>query len=236
MVDWDSSPYEEFTYWKRTGPNYWNVTEYMNFRLLFPKGYDSSAVEGKKYPLIVMLHGAGESGIKWTPYYDYETTDARYENNDHQLENGGKEHLGARNKTASDPTHWPGFVLFPQVKFNGNWATEFDGPIHHNNRMMTEIVEMLIDSLDIDPYRVYIQGLSAGGRGVWDAINRRPDLFAAATPMSHAGDPTLMAENLAHMPIWLFQGANDNNPHPVAAENMISALEDAGGSPKLYTV
>ena len=232
MTNWGTSEYKEFTYWKRTGPNFWNVSEYMNMRLLFPVEYDSSAVEEKKYPLIVVLHGAGESGVTWTPYYNYETTDPRYDNNDHQLENGGSEHLIARNKPSTEPTHWPGFVLFPQVKYNGNWATEFDGDIHDNNRMMIEIVEMLIDSLDIDPFRIYIQGLSAGGKGVWDAINRRPDLFAAATPMSNSGDPTIMAENLAHMPIWLFQGETDNNPYPVAAENMIKALEDAGGNPR----
>ena len=39
----------------------------------------------------------------------------------------------------------------------------------------------------IDKQRIYIAGLSRGGQGTWDAIMRRPELFAAALPMCGAG-------------------------------------------------
>ena len=35
----------------------------------------------------------------------------------------------------------------------------------------------------VDLNRIYVMGLSMGGYGTWDAIQRRPDFFAAAVPI-----------------------------------------------------
>src|SRR5438045_1741049 len=56
MVTWDSQPYQESTYWLSNGSS---VVEFMNWRILFPPGYQQGS---QKYPAILMLHGAGESG------------------------------------------------------------------------------------------------------------------------------------------------------------------------------
>lgn len=70
MLNWDTSPYREFTYIKRTGPNKWDITEYMNFRMLFPRGYEQPN-DKDKYPMVILLHGAGESGVAWSDHFDY---------------------------------------------------------------------------------------------------------------------------------------------------------------------
>lgn len=238
MVEWDSSPYKEYTYIKRNGPNKWDITEYLNFRMLFPKGYET--LVDKKYPIIILLHGAGESGIKWTNNFDYANghkdtppEPEKIDNNDHQLRYGGRELLTARNRDPLDTRAFPGFAVFPQLPYNGSWSSAYDGEISKYNRQVIELVEILLNEYKIDPNRVYIMGLSNGAHGVWDLINRRPDLFAASILFSGAGDANLMAEHLAHFPIWMFQGGQDDNPTPAAAHKMITALETHGGTPRI---
>ena len=58
MVSWDDSQFKEFNYRSVNGSN--AVTEFMNWRAIFPPGYQKNGPN--KYPMIVMLHGAGESG------------------------------------------------------------------------------------------------------------------------------------------------------------------------------
>src|SRR5438128_7718247 len=81
MVSWDDSPYQEAAYWTQNSAG--SVLEFMNWRIVFPPGYQQGG--STKYPMIVMLHGAGESGRLWSGYFNYDTTDPRYDNNDAQL-------------------------------------------------------------------------------------------------------------------------------------------------------
>ena len=61
----------------------------------------------------------------------------------------------------------------------------------------------------VDLNRIYVMGLSMGGYGTWDAIQRRPDYFAAAVPICGGGDKSL-AKKLIHIPIWAWHGEKDN--------------------------
>ena len=51
-------------------------------------------------------------------------------------------------------------------------------------------------------------GLSMGGFGTWDLIERRPDFFAAAIPICGRGD-LAQAAKLKNLPIWAFHGDAD---------------------------
>src|SRR5689334_12559735 len=81
MVSWDPSRYREFVYWVENSSG--GPAEFMNWRAIFPAGYDPSG--SVKYPMIVMLHGAGESGREWTGRFVYPPSDPRYDNNGHNL-------------------------------------------------------------------------------------------------------------------------------------------------------
>ena len=85
----------------------------------------------------------------------------------------------------------------------------------------------------IDARRLYITGLSNGGYGTWDAIERWPDYFAAAAPIAGAGDPSKAAV-LKDMPIWAFHGSADTVIPVSGSRDMIAAIEAAGGHPR-YT-
>lgn len=221
MVTWNSSQYKSF---KLTGgsanPNY-NTT----FRLLWPTNYDSSMVSTTKYPLILMLHGAGESALGNAKFGTYPSGDPRRYNNDHQLLHQGYEYMAAVNNGK-----WPGFVLFPQNIY-GNWTS--------SSWILAdaiEIVQTLSKTLKIDPDRIYIAGLSDGAHGVWAGLSQYPTMFAAGLPFSGIAPPTSdNTTKVAHLGIWYFQGEIDPSPSKSTADHTIQALRNAGGTP-VYTV
>lgn len=84
---------------------------------------------------------------------------------------------------------------------------------------------------DIDESRRYITGISSGAYGVWDAIERWPNYFAAAAPVAGVGNP-LKAAVLKHLPIWAFHGSSDHVVDVSGSRNMIRAIRAAGGKPR----
>jgi predicted esterase len=233
MVSWDDSQYKEFTYRKLSATG--NITEFMNWRAIFPAGYDKN--NPQKYPMIVMLHGAGESGRSWTGVYDYATTDPRYDNNGHNLLHGGSEHRTAVNRAPSDSRAFPGIVIFPQVSHNGSWESGWSsGVLKTNGTMAATIIEYMIATYNADANRVYLHGLSNGAKGTWDLSSKRPDLFAAILPMSGVGtNRTEMSKIHNTTAVWLFQGGTDTNPTQSGGQTMINSIIAEGGNPR-FTV
>lgn len=226
MQNWDTSPYKSFRFTsaERAG-------EFINFRMLFPNNYDSTASEAPAYPLLIVLHGTGESArMEWdngsktnTPYPE---GDPRIDNNDHHLFYGGTEHL-----KAVKSGRFPGFVVFPQ-NFYGTWIEGrggADAELYRDLQKTLELIDYLAKELNVDRNRIYIHGLSNGGAGTWYAAYKRPNLFAAALPMSSPGDPA-MASTLAKIPLWVFQGAEDASPRPAVTKKTVAAVREAGGS------
>ena len=95
------------------------------------------------------------------------------------------------------------------------------------------LVEKLAGERPIDRKRLYVIGQSRGGFGTWDAMIRRPDLWAAGVPICGAGDPN-KAELIKSIPIWAWHGANDAAVPVAGSREMIEALKKAGANP-LYT-
>jgi len=61
-------------------------------------------------------------------------------------------------------------------------------------------------------------------------ISKRPELFAAAIPISGGGN----AENgatLTHVAIWAFHGEKDELAPVQLSRNVIASIKEAGGSP-----
>jgi predicted peptidase len=186
------------------------------YRLMKPKDYDPK----RKYPLVLFLHGAGERG----------------DDNQAQLKWGAEDFASETNRSKH-----PCFVVVPQCPHDEQWV---DVPWSADSHTMPEkptpalrksldLIAQLSKEFSIDPNRLYITGLSMGGYGVWDAIQRHPDLFAAAAPVCSGGDPQY-ARQIAHVPIWAFHGAKDPVVKPHRSREMIEAIKAVGGQPK-YT-
>jgi poly(3-hydroxybutyrate) depolymerase/lysophospholipase L1-like esterase len=185
----------------------------LGYRLLKPDHYDSA----KKYPLVLVLHGSGERG----------------EDNEAQLKYGASLFLkpAAREKFAC-------FVVFPQCPPEQKWADvdwSSDHPVQPEkvSAPMSHVLGAL-DGLEkefsIDQDRLYVAGLSMGGYGVWDLITRAPEKWAAAAPICGGGDKT-KAARAKDVPIWAFHGVLDKAVKPARTQEMIAAIEAAGGRP-----
>jgi predicted peptidase len=234
MVSWNDK-YQEFAAWKSISGNPNSASSFLNFRVIFPPGYNKLDVN-KKYPMIIMLHGAGESGRVWQGRFDYDNTDPRFDNNSNQLLNGGNEHQLAVNKPSTDSKAFPGIVVFPQVNSSGSWSDGWqNGALTQNQNYVIEIIDYMIANYNADINRIIIHGLSNGARGVWDTSTKRPDLFAAVLAMS--GIPYELdsaAKVHTTTPLRLYQGGLDVNPSPSASQLMNDKLGALGGTPEYY--
>lgn len=243
MTSWDSSPYTQGNLREKNGSADAFV---MNYRLLFPLNYNPSYADG--YPLIVMMHGAGERGNCWDATCHWATRTYRPQtnnpvaptsgthpllNNDHNLTHGGAPHLDARNlaagKLPNDPTlktrAFPGFVLFAQNLNGWDIAATQDA---------LRLIRLVAKKYKIDPDRIYIHGLSNGGAATYEAIKRAPWMFAAALPMSAISDGSIITKGLApavaHIPLWTFQGGKDTSPTPFKTETYVKRFREAGAN------
>lgn len=158
MYAWDNY-YGEFTAWKSLTGLSQSAHAFMNFRVIYPPGYDFNN-DSIKYPLIIMLHGAGESGRVWTGYYNYPSTDLRFDNNGDQLRNGGDEHRIAVAKPAADPKAFPGIVVFPQASYSSIWGDPASSTINDNESLLLGFIEdQLVARYHVDINRIVIHGI-----------------------------------------------------------------------------
>src|SRR5581483_4791158 len=138
--------------------------------------------------------------------------------------------------------HWPSFVVVPQLSASQSWVNvpawhgSYSQPAQPSVGLL--VAKEILDSLQkeymgIDANRLYVTGLSIGGYGTWDAIERWPGYFAAAAPVAGAGDPS-KAALLKNLPIWAFQGSADLSVPVAGSRDMIAAIQAAGGHPR-YT-
>ncbi|MEJ0031868.1 MAG: PA14 domain-containing protein [Bacteroidota bacterium] len=228
---WDPGYTGVFKEGSYVGKNAGGTTvEFMNWRMLLPPGY--SPTNPVKYPMIVMIHGAGEGGRVWSGNFNYTPTSIDYDNNGRVITNGGQEHRDAVARNSSLSNSFPGIVIFPQVSYNGAWESGWEnGNQSDNTRMASSIIEYMIASQNVDPDRIVMHGLSNGAQGVWDLAAKRPDLFAAIAPMSGVGtNQAAQVDALVTTPVWIFQGSVDSNPNPSASLDWTNAMNNAGGN------
>jgi len=94
------------------------------------------------------------------------------------------------------------------------------------------LVDELTEKLRVDESRLYLTGLSMGGFGVWTTAVERPERFAALVPICGGGDP-IAVRRLKDVPVWLFHGRLDPLVPVAKSEELVRALESAGGHSKL---
>ncbi|MBL6643379.1 MAG: dienelactone hydrolase family protein [Flavobacteriaceae bacterium] len=200
--------------------------EYQNdklpYRILFPDQYD----EKKDYPLLLVLHGAGERGG----------------DNQSQLLHGSETF-----QAASFRSKYPAIVVFPQCPKNSFWSSmtrnptdsldqrfTFINPLPENPQL--EIVEALLLHLEeeyrIDPTRRYVGGLSMGGMGTFELVSRNPDYFAAAFPIC-GGSNTAWAKAMSKTPMWIFHGEKDKVVSANYSKEIFTALKEINAAVRL---
>jgi predicted peptidase len=179
--------------------------ERLPYRLFVPLGYDSN----RKYPLLIWLHGG----------------DGRGSDNVRQL-NGGNQvgtHFFAGKEVQ---LQFPMFVLLPQCPSGDNWS---DPDINQPTKWLELTMAALADvrkEFSIDPDRLYLAGQSMGGLGVWSTLQAYPGMWAAAVVLC-AYDNFTDVSVLARMPIWVFQGKDDDTVPVLLVQGMMKQLKKA---------
>lgn len=195
----------------------------LKYRILFPENYDAS----KKYPVVLFLHGRGESG----------------NDNEKQLNNGGKLFLEERFRKAH-----PAIVVFPQCAEDSYWANvEIDtinGKRFFNFRkggaptksmgLLLKFTDQFFRRTDVDQSKIYVGGLSMGGMGTFEILRRKPKTFVAAFAIC-GGDNVANIKKYQHVPLWIFHGGMDDVVNPQLSYSIYKALKNAGHEPK-FTV
>jgi predicted peptidase len=194
--------------------NYVEKGDTLYYRMLFP-----DANRQRKYPLVIFLHGSGERGS----------------DNDAQLKWGVMNFATDQNMLAH-----PAIVVAPQCPERQTWSSVTDSKNRtgmtlnvepsKSMRLLIGLIRQLETTMPVDTNRIYITGLSMGGYGTYDALERYPNLFAAAVPVCGAGD-TSRAASIAHIPMWIFLGAEDPAVNPLNGLAMLEALTHAGANP-----
>jgi predicted peptidase len=192
------------------------------YRLFRPAVVDPAVA----YPLVLFLHGAGGRG-----------TDNAGQIRDQPV---------ALHDLVNEPlrTSHPCYIVAPQcpaeherrwvdVGWNQGSYSQDKVKITPQLQAVIEMVEAVRAEFKCDPARLYVTGISMGGYGTWDIIERRPELFAAAVPVCGGGDPS-RAASIAKLPLHVFHGGADPVVPVRGAHEMVAALKAAGGSPE-YT-
>ncbi|HEY4309298.1 MAG TPA: PHB depolymerase family esterase [Pirellulales bacterium] len=147
-------------------------------------------------PLVVWLHGLGESGhdnvhqLRWTDTLVFQPP-----------------HECAR---------YPFFFLVPQCpRQDESWhqvlGIKADGEPGEVLDFVAALIRRTIDDYPIDPDHVTLAGLSSGGTACWELAARNPGLFAAIAPLASSGSPVEGIEQHIDIPVWAFHSIHDTN-------------------------
>jgi predicted peptidase len=154
----------------------------------------------RPWPTILFLHGSGERGNDG--FFQTEVGIGRTLRRNHGM--------------------IPAIVVMPQCPQGKTWNDP-------------EIAKMALDALEdvsktyrVDEKRLYLTGLSLGGRGCWYIAARTKGAFAAVLPICGGGDPKDAAK-LTNVPIWAHHGTEDKNVPIAETQRIVDAVEAAGG-------
>ena len=175
--------------------------ESIPYLLYLPKNYSAQGNGDTRWPLMLFLHGRGESEgplstvKKWgPPYFIEHGIDFRY--------------IIASPQCPPSPRSWNS----PQEQ------TLLLGLLNH-----------LTNTFKVDTDRVYLTGLSMGGFGTWRLGADHPELFAGLIPICGGGNPQ-DADKLKNLPIWVWHGAADPVVPVQRSIDMVQAIKKAGST------
>ena len=179
--------------------------------------------EGKKYPLLLFLHGAGERGT----------------DNTAQLKHVVWQLFEKENAPCREA-----FVLVPQCPEGSRWvdvAFNCGKFVQGEGKLSTpaldaaiELVRKTAEENPIDPDHIYVMGISMGGYGTWYALSHSNGLFAGGIPICGGGDPAWASE-LVPLAIHAFHSSDDGAVPVIGSRTMVDACQKAGCKRIRYT-
>lgn len=197
-----------------------NGTTY-RYQVFVPDGWTAK----RDWPVVLFLHGSGERGS----------------DNRKQLGQGLPPWLREHGKD------FHAVVVIPQAPEGAAWHGEIE-------RMALQALDDSVVEWHGDRRRLYLTGLSMGGYGAWQIAVDHPGRFAAAAiicggiaqpndsdrlqvdgiPAAMADPYAWVAAHIGRLPVWIFNGADDDVVPPTESHRMHAALQ-ARGNEVRYT-
>jgi len=171
------------------------ITVTANYLLYLPKDYTDY---GRKSPLMLFLHGAGERG-----------------SNLELIKKHGPPKLIEQGK------EFPAIVVAPQCPADQRWYERW------NRKMLETLLDDIVENYNVDTDRIYLTGMSMGGLATWRLAADHPGRFAAIVPICGGGSAD-WGPRLAHLPVWTFHGQRDRTIPIRRSEEMVMALRQYG--------
>jgi len=190
-------------------------------------------------PLLVFLHGSGESGDGSADALAVQAEQAipRHIANDGWPDERPFVVLAPQH---DDVGGGPGYehcdgVAFPGSCFLSTWHDRghlsAEAPCFTPDEVR-DFITYAVGAYDVDPSRVYLTGLSCGGFGTWEYLEAYGDAqVAAAVPIAGEGRPAWEAVGcaLAAVPVWAFHGALDDVVDPQGSIVPVTGLRNQCG-------
>lgn len=118
---------------------------------------------------------------------------------------------------------FPFIVVSPQCP-----VTEILG---WNTEILIHLLDDILSEYRVDESRIFLTGMSMGGRGTWSLAIEHPERFAAIAPVCGYGIP-FQTGGLKGMPVWVFHGAKDPTVPVQNSYDMVDALKRNGAEVK----
>jgi dienelactone hydrolase len=195
-----------------TGGRYENST--IPYLLMLPR----KIRPGKKYPLIVWLHGHGP---------------VEYSHEKLGTLNWVQELMGVDWET----TEYNFFVLAPCCFDKAPWFTEYgdhadrfsDGKGDEMLTLARHMIDHAIGQNEaIDPDRITATGVSTGGTACWELAMRNPGLFAAIAPIASSGGDLRRVDKLKGLSVWAFHNTFDHKTPIEGERRTVEACRQLG--------
>lgn len=181
-----------------------SATAPLSYLLYLPPAY---ADDDRDWPLVIFLHGRGESG--------------------HDL---ARVKVYGIARVIDQGEEFPAVAVSPQCPEETDWEAQ--------SGAVWELIQEVIGTHRIDRRRIYLTGLSMGGRGSWKLAVEHPDAFAAIAPICgripQVDDFLVKVQILKDVPLWVFHGVQDPIV-PVGNSDQIVASLRAAGAAVRYT-
>jgi predicted peptidase len=116
---------------------------------------------------------------------------------------------------------------FPFVVVTPQCPGEYDA---WPSDLLVDLIDDVVRKYDVDARRVYITGVSLGGRGSWSFACDYPERVAAVVPVCGTYSHPERIHRIKDVPVWAFHGDQDTMVSFAATKKMVDGLKAAGGN------